>query len=48
LAAYGQSGQFNEKDWLTPTVIDPGRVFEGNSLLRGGGPESAEYSRRIV
>ncbi len=41
LAAYGQSGQFNEKDWLTKEAIDPTRAFLGNSLLRGGGPESA-------
>ncbi len=48
LAAYGQSGQFNEKDWLTQAVIDPRKEFEGNSLLRGGGPEAAEDSRLIV
>ena len=48
LAAYGQSGQFNEKDWLTPTAIDPSRVFEGNSLLRGGGADSGESSTVIV
>jgi predicted metal-dependent TIM-barrel fold hydrolase len=40
LAAYGQSGQFNEKDWLDAAAIDPTRVFEGNSILRGGGPET--------
>jgi uncharacterized protein len=47
LAAYGQSGQFNEKDWLKQVAIDPNKVFEGNSLLRGGGPETAEDSRLI-
>jgi uncharacterized protein len=47
LAAYGQSGQFNEKDWLTKSVIDTSQVFLGNSLLRGGGPESPEDSRII-
>ena len=47
LAAYGQSGQFNEKDWLTKTVIDPRREFEGNSLLRGGGPDTTEDARII-
>ena len=41
LAAYGQSGQFNERDWLVKAAIDPASVFEGNSLLRGGGPETA-------
>ena len=47
LAAYGQSGQFNEKDWLDRKSIDPSQVFEGNSILRGGGPESQEDSRII-
>ncbi len=39
LLAYGQSGQMKESDWLGAKSIDPSRVFEGNSLLRGGGPE---------
>lgn len=47
LAAYGQSGQFNEKDWLDRKAMDPGRVFEGNSILRGGGPEAQEDPRII-
>lgn len=38
LAAYGQSGQFNEADWLTPTSIDQRTLFEGNSVLRGQEP----------
>ena len=46
LLAYGQSGQMKESDWLEAKSIDPSRVFEGNSLLRGGGPE--EDSRLIV
>jgi hypothetical protein len=36
LAAYGQSGQFNEKDWLNPDPVDQRLLFEGNSVLRGG------------
>lgn len=40
LLAYGQSGQMSESDWLDPSRIDPKREFEGNSLLRGGGPEA--------
>jgi hypothetical protein len=36
LAAYGQSGQMNEDDWLNPPPIDQRTVFEGNSILRGG------------
>ncbi len=35
LAAYGQSGQFDEKDWLDPKAVDRSRLFEGNSILRG-------------
>jgi len=38
LAAYGQSGQFNEADWLTPAAIDQRNLFEGNSVLRGQTP----------
>ncbi len=38
LAAYGQSGQFNEADWLSPTAIDQRQLFEGNSVLRGQQP----------
>lgn len=36
LAAYGMSGQMNEKDWLEPPAIDQRNLFEGNSVLRGG------------
>jgi predicted metal-dependent TIM-barrel fold hydrolase len=40
LLAYGQSGQFNEKDWLDAAAIDRTQEFAGNSILRGGGPEA--------
>ena len=36
LAAYGQSGQMNEEDWLNPPAIDQRTLFEGSSVLRGG------------
>jgi uncharacterized protein len=36
LAAYSQSGQFNEADWLSPLPVDQRTLFEGNSILRGG------------
>jgi predicted metal-dependent TIM-barrel fold hydrolase len=36
LAAYGQSGQMKEDDWLDPPAIDQRTLFEGNSILRGG------------
>jgi len=47
LLAYGQSGQFREEDWLDPASIDGTQSYEGNSILRGGGPESPEDSRII-
>ena len=36
LAAYGQSGQMNESDWLVPVSIDQREAYAGNSILRGG------------
>jgi predicted metal-dependent TIM-barrel fold hydrolase len=42
LDAYGQSGQFNESDWLTPAAIDQRTLFEGNSVLRGQAPRIDE------
>lgn len=36
LAAYGQSGQIKEEDWLTPDPIDQRQLLYGNSVLRGG------------
>jgi len=39
LSAYGQSGQFNEQDWLNPVPIDQRTLFEGNSVLRGQEPK---------
>ncbi len=36
LAAYGQSGQMKESDWLSPPAIDQRTLYEGNSILRGG------------
>jgi hypothetical protein len=39
ILAYGQSGQFNEADWLTPAPIDQRQLFDGNSVLRGQQPK---------
>lgn len=36
LAAYAQSGQMNEQDWLNPPPIDQRTLYEGSSVLRGG------------
>ncbi|MEM8780582.1 MAG: TatD family hydrolase [Cyanobacteria bacterium P01_G01_bin.49] len=38
LAAYSQSGQMNEQDWLNPTPVDQRQLFDGNSVLRGQTP----------
>src|SRR5574341_1520606 len=38
LAAYGQTGQMKEADWLSPAPIDQRTLFEGNSVLRGQQP----------
>ena len=38
LTAYGQSGQFNEQDWLNPAPIDQRTLYEDNSVLRGQDP----------
>ncbi|MFZ4734369.1 MAG: TatD family hydrolase [Bradymonadia bacterium] len=38
LAAYSQSGQMSEQDWLAPAAIDQRNLYEGNSVLRGQSP----------
>lgn len=38
LAAYGQSGQMRESDWLDVAAVDRRQFFEGNSVLRGQNP----------
>jgi hypothetical protein len=45
LAAYGQSGQMNEADWLDPPPIDQRTVYEGNSILRGGRDPKVEDAK---
>lgn len=48
LAAYAQSGQMHEQDWLNPPAIDQRQLFNGNSVLRGQTPkveaEASEYA----
>lgn len=50
LKAYGQSGQFNEDDWLNPAPIDQRQLFSGNSVLRGQKPnvEQASNDQNLV
>ncbi|MEO0537854.1 MAG: TatD family hydrolase [Cyanobacteria bacterium P01_A01_bin.123] len=38
LKAYGQSGEMNEDDWLSPPAIDQRQLYKGNSVLRGQTP----------
>ena len=42
LAAYGQSEQMKEADWLNPSAIDQRTLYEGNSVLRGQQPRLDE------
>jgi predicted metal-dependent TIM-barrel fold hydrolase len=44
LAAYGQSGQMNEEDWLEGRTVDQRETLNGNSVLRGQEPASGAYS----
>lgn len=48
LAAYGQSGQFNESDWLEPAPIDQRTLFMGNSVLRGQQPRVDESAQQEI
>jgi len=47
LDAYGQSGQFNEQDWLNPAPIDQRTLFEDNSVLRGQDPRVDETDEAL-
>jgi hypothetical protein len=38
LAAYSQSGQMQESDWLNLPTIDQRQKFNDNSVLRGQQP----------
>jgi uncharacterized protein len=45
LAAYGQSGQIKEEDWLNPSPIDQRTLYMGNSVLRGGQSPRIEHKK---
>jgi len=47
LAAYSQSGQMHEADWLNPATIDQRQLYSGNSVLRGQEPV-VEATRDVV
>jgi hypothetical protein len=42
LAAFGQSGQMREQDWLVTQPRDERLLYEGNSVLRGQTPRVDE------
>jgi len=48
LAAYSQSGQMDEKDWLNPEPIDQSQKYGGNTILRGGQTAQGQGSSDIV
>jgi len=47
LDVYGQSGQFNESDWLKDTTIENIELLHGNSVLRGQEFVKKTYSNII-
>ncbi|MEO8151134.1 MAG: TatD family hydrolase [Bacteroidia bacterium] len=50
LAAFGQSGQFNESDWLNAEPVNQNLKYHGNSILRGGQTPKVEEMKdeRII
>ncbi|QHT68227.1 TatD family hydrolase [Rhodocytophaga rosea] len=49
LAAFGQSGQMNEDDWLNPITIDQREKFSGSTVLRGGqDPRIDQIDSKII
>lgn len=48
LAAFGQSGQMQESDWLDFKGFDQSEKFSGNSILRGGQAPKIENSDNII
>ena len=48
LAAYGQSGQMAESDWLSPAAVDQRELYNGNSVLRGQTPQVADAPSDLI
>ncbi|MGV3655563.1 MAG: TatD family hydrolase [Noviherbaspirillum sp.] len=40
LAAYSQSGQMKESDWIDPASVERSELYQGNSVLRGQDPSA--------
>ncbi len=47
LTSFGQSGQFNEKDWIN-VEVDQREKFSGNSVLRGGQAPRVDGASNII
>jgi uncharacterized protein len=48
LAAYSQSGQIKESDWLERELIDRRQLYSGNSVLRGQEPLVESIPESVV
>jgi len=48
LAAFGQSGQMPESDWLATSPADQSLKYSGNSILRGGQAPAQQASTSII
>ncbi len=48
LAAYSQSGEFNEQDWLNPAPIDQRQLYSGSSVLRGQVPKTEAITESLA
>jgi hypothetical protein len=48
IAAFAQSGQIDESDFVSPKVIDQSEKFEGNTVLRGGQQPRIDKSSIII
>ncbi|MEX0270549.1 TatD family hydrolase [Leptolyngbyaceae cyanobacterium UHCC 1019] len=48
LAAYSQSGEIQESDWLDPLPVDQRQLFNGNSVLRGQQPEFEPERESVI
>ena len=48
LAAYGQSGQMKESDWINMEEVDQTQLYQGNSVLRGQRPQGTSEASNII
>lgn len=48
LAAFGQSGQMPESDWLQAPAVDQSQRYAGSSILRGGQVPQSDPSSALI